>query len=59
MTLVVSYSRRRVGFAVELIKVLPDGIGVIPLFNVRHGKIEEFQATAPADVENIGETMTN
>ncbi len=33
------------GSLVELIKMLPEGIGVIPLFNnVRHGKIEEFQA---------------
>ena len=37
------------GSLVELIKMLPDGIGVIPLFNnVRHGKLEEFQAAIPA-----------
>jgi maleate isomerase len=41
---------------VELIKMLPDGIGVIPLFNnVRHGKIEEFQAAIPAYEEKIAE----
>jgi hypothetical protein len=29
---------------VELIKMLPDGIGVIPLFNdVRYGRIEDFK----------------
>jgi hypothetical protein len=34
---------------VELIKILPDGIGVMPLFNnVRRGRIEEFQAAIPA-----------
>ncbi len=33
---------------VELVKMLPDGIGIIPLFNnVRHGKIEEFQTATP------------
>jgi hypothetical protein len=48
------------GSLVELIKIPPDGTGVIPLFsNVRHGKIEEFQAAVPADEENIGETMTD
>src|SRR6266540_6442982 len=41
---------------VELIKMLPDGIGVIPLFNnVRHGKIEEFQSAIPAYEEKIAE----
>jgi maleate cis-trans isomerase len=41
---------------VELIKMLPDGIGVIPLFNnIRHGKIEEFQAAIPAYEEKIAE----
>jgi hypothetical protein len=36
------------GSLVELIKMLPDGIGVIPLLNnVRHGKIEEFQSLIP------------
>ena len=30
---------------VEMIRMLPDGIGIIPLFNnIRHGKIEEFRA---------------
>jgi maleate isomerase len=44
------------GSLVELIKMLPDGIGVIPLFNnVRHGKIEEFQAAIPAYEEKIAE----
>jgi maleate isomerase len=41
---------------VELIKMLPDGIGVIPLFNnVRHGKIEEFQSAIPAYEQKIAE----
>jgi maleate isomerase len=44
------------GSLVELIKMLPDGIGVIPLFNnVRHGKIEEFQSAIPAYEEMIAE----
>lgn len=44
------------GSLVELIKLLPDGIGVIPLFNdVRHGKIEEFQRAIPAYEEKIAE----
>jgi maleate isomerase len=44
------------GSLVELIKMLPDGIGVIPLFNnVRHGKVEEFQAAIPAYEEKIAE----
>jgi len=44
------------GSLVELIKMLPDGIGVIPLFNnVRHGKIEEFQAAIQAYEEKIAE----
>ena len=44
------------GSLVELIKMLPDGIGVIPLFNnVRHGKIEEFQSAIPAYEEKIAE----
>ena len=44
------------GSLVELIKMLPDGIGVIPLFNnVRYGRIEEFQAAIPAYEEKIAE----
>ncbi len=44
------------GSLVELIKMLPDGIGVIPLFNnVRHGKIEEFKSAIPAYEEKIAE----
>ena len=44
------------GSLVELIKMLPEGIGVIPLFNnVRHGKIEEFQAAIPAYEAKIAE----
>lgn len=44
------------GSLVELIKLLPDGIGVIPLFNnVRHGKIEEFRSAIPAYEEKIAE----
>lgn len=44
------------GSLVELIKMLPDGIGVIPLFNnVRHGRIEEFQSAIPAYEEKIAE----
>ena len=41
---------------VELIKMLPDGIGVIPLFNnVRHGTIAEFRSAIPAYEEKIAE----
>ncbi|HEX2929768.1 MAG TPA: hypothetical protein VHV54_08660, partial [Candidatus Binatia bacterium] len=44
------------GSLVELIKMLPDGIGVIPLFNnVRHGTIEEFRSAIPAYEEKIAE----
>ena len=44
------------GSLVELIKMLPEGIGVIPLFNnVRHGRIEEFQSAIPAYEEKIAE----
>jgi maleate isomerase len=44
------------GSLVELIKMLPDGIGVIPLFNnVRHGKLEEFRSAIPAYEEKIAE----
>ena len=33
---------------VELLMLLLDGIGVIPLFNnARHGKIEEFPSAIP------------
>ena len=36
------------GSLVELIEMLPDGIGIIPLFNnVLHGKIDEFQTATP------------
>jgi maleate isomerase len=43
---------------VELIKMLPDGIGVIPLFNnVRHGRIEEFRSAIPAYEEKIAELV--
>ena len=46
------------GSLVELVKMLPDGIGVIPLFNnVRHGKIDEFQAAIPAYEEKIAELV--
>jgi hypothetical protein len=42
------------GSLVELIKMLPDGFGVIPrVNNVRHGKIEEFQSAIPAYEEKI------
>jgi maleate isomerase len=41
---------------VEMIRMLPDGIGIIPLFNnIRHGKIEEFRAALPAYEEKIAE----
>lgn len=41
---------------VEMIRMLPDGIGIIPLFNnIRHGKIEEFRAAIPAYEEKIAE----
>lgn len=44
------------GSLVELIKMLPEGVGVIPLFNnVRHGRIEEFKAAIPAYEEKIAE----
>jgi maleate cis-trans isomerase len=44
------------GSLVELIKMLPDGIGVIPLFNnVRHGTIAEFRSAIPAYEEKIAE----
>src|SRR5439155_25217052 len=44
------------GSLVELIKMLPDAIGLIPLFNtVQHGKIEEFQAAIHAYEEKIAE----
>ena len=43
---------------VALIKMLPDGIRVIPLFNnVRHCKIEEFQLAIPAFEEKIAELV--
>jgi len=46
------------GSPVELIKMLPDGIRVIPLFyNVRPGKIEEFQSAIPAYEEMIAELV--
>ena len=33
----------------ESVKLLPEGIGVIPCFDdVRHGKIEEFRGAIPA-----------
>jgi maleate cis-trans isomerase len=41
---------------VEMIRMLPDGIGIIPLFNnIRHGKIEEFRAAIPVYEEKIAE----
>jgi maleate cis-trans isomerase len=41
---------------VEMIRMLPDGIGIIPLFiNIRHGRLEEFQAAIPAYEEKIAE----
>jgi maleate cis-trans isomerase len=41
---------------VEMIRMLPDGIGIIPLFNnIRHGTIEEFRAALPAYEEKIAE----
>lgn len=40
----------------ELIRMLPDGIGVIPLFNnIKHGKIEEFRAALSQYEEKIAE----
>lgn len=40
----------------ELIRMLPDGIGVIPLFNnIRHGTIGEFRDVLPAYEEKIAE----
>ena len=40
----------------ELIRMLPDGIGVIPLFNnIRHGTIGEFSDVLPSYEEKIAE----
>ena len=40
----------------ELIRMLPDGIGVIPLFNnIRHGTIGEFSGVLPSYEEKIAE----
>lgn len=40
----------------ELIRMLPEGIGVIPLFNnIRHGRIEEFRSAIPLYEEKIAE----
>ena len=40
----------------ELIRMLPEGIGVIPLFaNIRHGKIAEFRSAIPLYEEKIAE----
>jgi maleate cis-trans isomerase len=40
----------------ELIRMLPDGIGVIPLFNnIRHGTIREFRDVIPSYEEKVAE----
>jgi maleate cis-trans isomerase len=40
----------------ELIRMLPEGIGVIPLFNnIRHGTAKEFQGVLPSYEEKIAE----
>ena len=40
----------------ELIRMLPDGIGVIPLFNnIRHGTISEFSDVIPSYEEKVAE----
>ena len=40
----------------ELIRMLPDGIGVIPLFNnIRHGTIGEFSGVLPSYEEKVAE----
>ncbi|MBI4524554.1 MAG: hypothetical protein HY695_12170 [Deltaproteobacteria bacterium] len=40
----------------ELIRMLPEGIGIIPLFNnIKHGKIEEFRAALSAYEDKIAE----
>ncbi|MBI2999615.1 MAG: hypothetical protein HYY46_14375 [Deltaproteobacteria bacterium] len=40
----------------ELIRMLPEGIGVIPLFNnIKHGKIEEFRAALSQYEHKIAE----
>ena len=40
----------------ELIRMLPDGIGVIPLFNnIRHGTIAEFRDILPSYEEKVAE----
>ena len=40
----------------ELIRMLPDGIGVIPLFNnIRHGTLGEFRDVLPSYEEKVAE----
>lgn len=40
----------------ELIRMLPDGVGVLPLFNnVRHGTLQEFGSAIPSYEEKIAE----
>ena len=40
----------------ELIRMLPEGIGVLPLFNnVRHGSLQEFGSAIPSYEEKIAE----
>jgi maleate cis-trans isomerase len=40
----------------ELIRMLPDGIGVLPLFNnIQHGTLQEFGGAIPAYEEKIAE----
>ncbi len=40
----------------ELIRMLPEGIGFIPLFHdIRHGKLEEFRSALPLYEEKIAE----
>jgi maleate cis-trans isomerase len=40
----------------ELIRMLPEGIGVLPLFNnVRHGSLDEFGSAIPSYEEKIAE----
>jgi maleate isomerase len=40
----------------ELIRMLPDGIGVIPLFNnIKHGTIGEFRDVVPSYEEKVAE----
>ncbi len=49
---------RRVGSMEQFCKLLPDGIGVLPMYlNIREGKIDEFESTLALYEELIGELV--